>query len=47
MTLDDLRKKYHWVLPTHSYKDLKDLLASIEAKVIAPAEQKAQELEKR
>ena len=40
----DLRKKYHWVLPTHTYKDLEDLLASLEAKVIGPAEQKAQEL---
>ncbi len=43
----DLRKKYHWVLPTHSYKDRGDLLASLEAKVIEPAEQKVQELEKR
>jgi uncharacterized protein YjbI with pentapeptide repeats len=43
----DLRKKCHWVLPTHSYKDLGDLLASLEAKVIEPAEQKVQELEKR
>jgi uncharacterized protein YjbI with pentapeptide repeats len=43
----DLRKKYHWVLPTHRYRGLEDLLASLEAKVIEPAEQKAQELEKR
>ncbi len=43
----DLSKKYHWVLPIHSYKDLEDLLASLQACVIAPAEQKAQELEKR
>jgi uncharacterized protein YjbI with pentapeptide repeats len=43
----DLRKKYHWVLSTYRYKDLDDLLASLQAKVIDPAEQKAQELEKR
>ncbi len=43
----DLRKKYHWVLPTHKYRDLEDLLASLQARVIEPAEQKAQELEKR
>lgn len=40
----DLRKKYHWVLPIHTYKDLDDLQASLEAKVIIPAEQKAQGL---
>lgn len=40
----DLRRKYHWVLPTHTYNDLEDLLASLEAKVIGAAEQKAQEL---
>jgi uncharacterized protein YjbI with pentapeptide repeats len=40
----DLRRKYHWVLPIHTYKDLDDLLASFEAKIIGPAEQKAQEL---
>jgi uncharacterized protein YjbI with pentapeptide repeats len=43
----DLSRKYHWVLPIHAYKDLGDLLVSLEAKVIEPAEQKAQELEKR
>jgi hypothetical protein len=43
----DLRKKYHWVLATHPYTDIKDLLASLGDKVIAPAEQKAKELEKR
>ena len=43
----DLRQKYHWVLPTYRYQDLADLLASLEAKVIKPAEQKAEELEKR
>ena len=43
----DLSKKYHWVLPIHSYQKLEDLLASLEAMVIDPAEQKAKELEKR
>src|SRR5262249_10838208 len=42
----DLRKKYHWVLPTHRYSELKDLLASLQAGVIEPAEQKAKELAK-
>ncbi len=40
----DLLKRYDWVLPIHFYKDLEDLLASLDAKVIGPAEQKAQEL---
>ena len=40
----DLRKKYHWVLPIHSYTDLGDLLASLQTKVIEPAEQKVKEL---
>jgi uncharacterized protein YjbI with pentapeptide repeats len=44
---DDLRKKYHWVLATHQYTDINDLLASLGDKVIAPAEQMAKELEKR
>ena len=43
----DLRKKYHWVLVTHQYTDIPDLLASLGDKVIAPAELKARELEKR
>jgi hypothetical protein len=43
----DLRKKFHWVLPTHQYNELADLLASLQTKVIEPAEQKARELEKR
>jgi hypothetical protein len=42
----DLQRRYHWVLPTHHYQDLDDLLASLQTKVIAPAEHKAQELEK-
>jgi uncharacterized protein YjbI with pentapeptide repeats len=43
----DLRETYHWVLATHEYTDISDLLASLGDKVIAPAEQKAKELEKR
>ncbi len=43
----DLRKKYRWVLTTFKYRDVDDLLASLGTKVIAPAEQKAKELEKR
>jgi uncharacterized protein YjbI with pentapeptide repeats len=43
----DLKKKYHWVLPIHQYKDINYLLDSLGEKVIAPAEAKAQELEKR
>jgi uncharacterized protein YjbI with pentapeptide repeats len=43
----DLRQRYHWVLPTYSYADQAHLLATLQAHVIAPAEQKAQELEKR
>ena len=39
--------KYQWVLPVHQYKDLNYLLDSLVEKVIAPAESKAQELEKR
>jgi len=43
----DLRKKYHWVLATYQYKDIASLLESLVDKVIAPAEEKARELEKR
>lgn len=43
----DLQQRYHWVLPTHHYQDLNDLLSSLQAKAIVPAEQKARELEKR
>ncbi len=38
--------RYSWVLPVYRYTDEKSLLASINEKVIAPAEQKAQELAK-
>jgi hypothetical protein len=40
----DLVMRYHWVLPPYEYQDQEDLLASLEAKVIAPAERKAKEL---
>ena len=43
----DLKRKYHWVLAVHEYRDFDDLLASLAEKVIAPAEAKAKELEKR
>ncbi len=43
----DLVRRYHWVLPPYEYQDQEHLLASLQAKVIEPAEQKAQELEKR
>jgi len=41
----DLRMRYHWVLPPYQYQDQERLLASLQEKVIAPAEQKVQELE--
>ncbi len=43
----DLVRRYHWVLPPYEYHDQEQLLASLQAKVIEPAEQKAQELAKR
>jgi uncharacterized protein YjbI with pentapeptide repeats len=43
----DLVRRYHWVLPPYQYKDQEHLLASLQTMVIEPAEQKAQELEKR
>jgi hypothetical protein len=42
----DLIRRYHWVLPPYEYQDQAHLLASLQTKVIEPAEQKAQELEK-
>jgi uncharacterized protein YjbI with pentapeptide repeats len=41
---EDLRRRYHWVLPTFRYQDTAELLASLRAQIIAPAEQKAKEL---
>jgi uncharacterized protein YjbI with pentapeptide repeats len=43
----DLIRRYHWVLPPYEYQDQEHLLASLQVKVIAPAEQKVQELENR
>jgi uncharacterized protein YjbI with pentapeptide repeats len=40
-------KPYNWVLEIHRYNDLSDLLKSLGEKVIAPAEEKAKELQKR
>lgn len=42
----DLRRRYHWVLPTYRYPDQATLLASLEDKIISPAEEKASELER-
>jgi len=43
----DLRQKYHWVLAVYRYKDQRELVESIEPKVIGPAEKKAKALIKR
>lgn len=40
----DFPKKYDWVLTPHEYTDLSDLLADLQAQVIAPAEAKAKQL---
>jgi Pentapeptide repeats (8 copies) len=42
-----LSTRYRWVLPIYRYADLQSLLATLNEKVLAPAEQKAQELVKR
>jgi len=44
---EDLRKRYHWVLPTFRYQDTADLLSSLQERIIKPAEQKAKELAQR
>lgn len=41
---EDLRRRYHWVLPTFHYQDTAELLASLQTQIIAPAEQKARDL---
>jgi hypothetical protein len=41
---EDLRRRYHWVLPTFRYQNINELLDSLQAQVIAPAEEKAREL---
>jgi uncharacterized protein YjbI with pentapeptide repeats len=43
----DLVRRYHWVLAPYVYQDQDHLLATLKEQVIEPAEQKAQELEKR
>jgi Pentapeptide repeats (8 copies) len=41
---EDLRRRYPWVLPTFRYQGIAELLASLQAQIIGPAEQKAREL---
>jgi hypothetical protein len=41
---EDLRRRYHWVLPMFRYQDTADLLVSLEEQIVGPAEQKAKEL---
>jgi hypothetical protein len=41
---NDLRKRYSWILPTYTYKDLPDLLSSLQEHIIEPSEWKAVEL---
>jgi hypothetical protein len=43
----DLRKRYSWILPVYLYEDQESLLASMQEKVITPAEHKVQMLEKK
>lgn len=43
----DLRRKHSWILPTYYYQDVEHLIASLDEKIFAPAEQKAKEWEKR
>jgi uncharacterized protein YjbI with pentapeptide repeats len=47
VTLYNLRRNHRSLLDTHWYKNLDDLLASLKEKIIAPAEAKAKELEKK
>jgi len=42
--VEDLRRRYTWVLPTFRYQDTTDLLASLQEYIIEPAEQKVKEL---
>jgi hypothetical protein len=41
---EDLRSRYHWVLPTFRYLTIDELLDSLQTHIIAPAEHKAREL---
>ncbi|HEU5380510.1 MAG TPA: pentapeptide repeat-containing protein [Ktedonobacteraceae bacterium] len=43
----DLRRRYDWVLPTYHYTDVHGLLAALQENIIAPAEEKAKELERK
>ena len=43
----DLRKRHTWVISIYRYKDQESLLASMQEKVIVPAEKKVQMLEKK
>ena len=40
----DFSRSYNWVLPIYRYKSVKEVLTSIEGKIIAPAEAKVKEL---
>ena len=40
----DLRRRHHWVLPTHRYDTPGQLIADLETRVIRPAETKVLEL---
>ena len=44
---EDFQRKYRWVLDTYYYHDLDALLADLNSKVIAPAEQRLLELAQR
>lgn len=46
LLFQDLRQRYHWVLPTFRSQDSSSLPASLKEHVIGLAEQKAQELER-
>ena len=40
----DLRRRYHWVLPTHHYDTSEQLIADLDTRVIRPAETKVLEV---
>jgi hypothetical protein len=40
----DLRRRYHWVLPPFQYQDMAEFLTALQTKIIAPAEEKAKDL---
>jgi len=43
----DLKRKYHWVLEIQHYRDMSDLVASLNEKVMLPVEAKRRELSTR